>query len=90
MSLLKAKSAGVTRLSLVAGLLAVIYHLATLNEPFGPPAQTPGHPWQNLLVNLSEYALEAVLYFLVAWGSVRIIAWIVAGFVSDTHRLKDR
>ena len=90
MSLLMAKSAGVRRLSLAAGVLAAIYHLATLNEPLGPPAQTPGHPWQNLVINLSNYAIEAALYFLAAWGIVRVLAWIVAGFISDSRRLKDR
>jgi hypothetical protein len=52
------KSKGVGRLSLVAGLVAAAYHLITLNQPYGPPAQTPGQPWQNLAINLGNLALE--------------------------------
>ena len=76
------QSKGVRRLSLVAGLAAGVYHLITLNQPYGPPAQAPGHPWQNLAINLSNLALECGLYFLAAWFIVRVIGWVVAGFVS--------
>jgi hypothetical protein len=41
---LYSKSKGVKRLSLVAGLAAVIYYFATLNQPYGPPTQISGHP----------------------------------------------
>jgi len=74
------KSLGVKRLSLVAGVAAAIYYFVTLSQPNGPPAQSPGHPWQNLAINLGNLALEAGLYFLAAWFVVRVIAWVVAGF----------
>lgn len=73
-------SPGVRRLSLVAGLAGVIYYFATLSEPYGPPAQTPGAPWRNLTINLSNYAMEAGLYFVLAWLFVRTVAWVIAGF----------
>ena len=75
------RSTGVRRLSLVAGIVAALYYLVTLNEPYGPPAQTPGHPWQNLAINLGNLAVESGLYFLSAWLVVRVIAWVVAGFI---------
>jgi hypothetical protein len=73
------QSEGVRRLSLVAGLGAAVYHLITLNQPFGPPAQTPGHPWQNAAINLTNLALECALYFVAAWLIVRVAGWVVAG-----------
>jgi hypothetical protein len=76
------QSLGVKRLSFVAGIAAAIYYFVTLNQPNGPPAQTPGHPWQNLAINLGNLALEAGLYFLAAWLVVRVIAWVVAGFTT--------
>lgn len=72
---------GVKRLSLVAGLMAVVYYFVTLDQPYGPPAQTPGQPWENLAINLSNLAIEAGLYFLVAWLVVRVVAWVVDGFI---------
>ena len=80
------QSKGVKRLSLVAGLTAAIYYFITLNEPYGPPAQTPGHPWQNLAINLANLLLEAGLYFLGAWFVVRIIAWVIDGFMHREHK----
>ena len=74
------QSVGVKRLSLVAGIGAALYYFVTLNQPYGPPAQTPGHPWQNLTINLSNLALESGLYFLAAWLTVRVVAWVIAGF----------
>jgi hypothetical protein len=88
MTFLKTQSVGVKRLSLVGGLIAAIYHIATLNEPFGPPAQDPGHPWQNLAINLGNLIIECALFFLVAWGLIRVIAWIANGFVSDNSKSK--
>ena len=76
------QSLGVKRLSLVAGVAAVVYYFATFNEPYGPPAQTPGHPWQNLAINFGNYAFVAALYFVAAWLVVRVVAWVVAGFKS--------
>jgi hypothetical protein len=70
------------RLSLVAGLAAAVYHLITLHQPYGPPAQTPGQSWQNLAINLSNLAIECGLYFLAAWFIVRVVGWIVEGFIS--------
>ncbi len=77
------QSKGVKRLSFVAGIGAALYYFITLNQPYGPPAQTPGHPWQNLVINLANLALEGALYFLAAWLIVRIIALVVAGFITD-------
>lgn len=81
--LLSTNSKGVRRLSLVLGFVAAGYYLVTLNQPYGPPAQDPGRPWHNLFINLSNLAIEAGLYFLVAWASVRIVGWVVAGFAAD-------
>lgn len=75
------QSKGVKRLSLIAGLSAAIYYAVTLDQPNGPPAQTPGHPWENLAINFGNLALEAGLYFLGAWLAVRVIAWVVEGFM---------
>ena len=82
---LATNSKGVRRLSLVVGIVAAGYYLVTLNQPYGPPAQAPGRPWHNLLINLTDLSIGAGLYFLGAWASVRTVAWIVAGFV--THRV---
>jgi hypothetical protein len=74
------KSVGVKRLSLVAGFAAAIYYFVTLSQPYGPPAQTPGHPWENLFINFANLAFEAGLCFLAAWVAVRVVAWVLAGF----------
>jgi hypothetical protein len=80
---LSTKLLGVRRLSLIIGISAGLYPLFTREEPFGPPAQTPGEPWTNLFINLSNLALEFALYFISAWLIVRIIAWIIEGFMKD-------
>jgi hypothetical protein len=80
---LSTNSKGVRRLGLVAGFAAAGYSFATLNEPYGPPAQIPGKPWHNLFINLTELVLHAALYFLAAWACVRIVAWVLAGFAAD-------
>ena len=74
------QSKGVRRLSLVTGFVAALYYFITLNQPHGPPAQTPGLPWQNLAINAGNLVLESGLYFLAAWLAVRVLAWMVAGF----------
>lgn len=79
----RTKSITVRRLSLILGLTAGFYRLYTRDEPFGPPAQTPGQPWHNAFINLSNLALEFAIYFIVAWTVVRVIAWIVEGFIND-------
>ena len=81
MSFLRTQSVGVRRLSLVAGVIAVVYHLVTLDQPFGPPAQDPSHPFRNVVINIGNLALEGALLFALAWASVRIIAWVVEGFL---------
>ena len=83
----KTKSTGVRRLSLILGILAGFYRLYAREEPFGPPSQIPGQPWSNLTINLSNLALEFALFFIPVWLTVRIIAWIVEGFISDRKRL---
>src|SRR3990167_3540764 len=76
------QSKGVRRLSLVAGIAAELYYFITLNQPHGPPAQKLAHPWQNPAINLANLAVEGGLYFLVAWLVVRVIGWVVAGFIT--------
>jgi hypothetical protein len=81
--LISTRSVGVRRLSGTAGTVAAIYRVVTLNHPFGPPAQTPGQPIQNLFINLTNLVLECALYFLAAWLVVRVCAWVIDGFILD-------
>lgn len=80
---LSTKLHGVRRLSLIIGISAGFYHLYTREEPFGPPSQIPGEPWTNLFINLSNLALEFASFFIPAWIIVRVIAWIIEGFIND-------
>lgn len=84
----KTNSKGVRRLSLIIGIVAGLYHLYTKEEPFGPPSQIPGEPWTNLFINLSNIALEFALYFIAAWLIVRVIAWIIEGFINDRKQVE--
>jgi len=81
---LRTKSKGVRRLSIVAGILGIIY--------------ARDHPSQ-LAVDLADFRhqggtvffvlspLFQIVYwgimFLVFWLSVRVLAWVVTGFLED-------
>ncbi|GEM_PF-4792035 len=82
---LQTKSQGVRRLSLVLGVLAGGFHVVTKNEPYGPPSQIPDAPWQNLSINLLNLFIEFALYFIAAWVAVRVVAWVIDGFIADRN-----
>jgi len=77
---LSTNSKGVKRLSLLAGFVAagygISYHEPTFYSGRGPH-------WDVVLINLTNFALWAGSFFVVAWVGVRVIAWVVAGFSED-------
>lgn len=79
--MLSTKSSGVRRLSVVVGIIAACWYVV-VGEPM-TNHEGPSHQWQYLLFNLIRIAVGGGACFFVAWASVRIIAWIAAGFVED-------
>jgi hypothetical protein len=75
---LSTQSVGVRRVSLVLGLVAAVYRF-----------MNPGL-YDNLYYDSPEHfvgiVLTCLLYFLCAWVPIRVIAWIVSGFLSDRTR----
>jgi hypothetical protein len=67
-------SSGVSRLSLACGVIALIWVLSILRM-----ADYGGGYWWLL-------ALICLVSFLCPWGAVRVLAWIIAGFVSDVRK----
>jgi len=83
---LSTRSVFVRRLSLVIGFLAAVYRFIALEKSWsivGPPAQDAAHPAQTIMKNLANIFIECGLFFLAAWASVRIVAWVIAGLSSD-------
>jgi NADH:ubiquinone oxidoreductase subunit H len=83
---LSTRSVFVRRLSLVIGFLAAGYRFIALEKSWsivGPPAQDAAHPAQTLITNVGDILIECGLFFLAAWASVRVIAWVIAGLSSD-------
>jgi hypothetical protein len=75
---LSTKSTGVRRLSLLAGLIGTGYRVVQPWGAFGPPSH-------NAWVNVANILIEAAFYFLVPWLAIRVVAWVVQGFVEDRH-----
>lgn len=70
------KSLGVRRLSIILGVIAGCCFAATQHSPV--------YVGDNKLYwNLLNIALLFAIGFIAAWLSVRIIAWIIAGFTHD-------
>ena len=65
------------------GIAAAAYgNLRVIEERtrVGPPSDSP-------LMNIADLAITSGAYFLAAWAAVRIVAWVVSGFVSDRTKL---
>lgn len=75
------KSVGVRRLSLILGLISGIFFVITQHTPIFEGQY-------KLYWNLLNMAILFVVGFFVTWTAVRIIAWIVTGFVHDHHSKK--
>ncbi len=73
---LSTDSIGVKRLSLSAGSFSAIYELVYCYEH--PPAFD--WTWYTTTILLCGF------YFLCAWLPVRVVAWIIYGFVSDARK----
>jgi hypothetical protein len=69
---LSTRSIGTRRLSLVCGVAAAGFG-------FVDTAYTHGNPY----VTWTQLGLVCGLYFICAWALIRVIAWIVAGFIAD-------
>jgi hypothetical protein len=70
------KSMGVRRLSIILAIIAGCYLVAT--------AHTPIYAGEGRLYwNLFNMALLFSAGFVAAWLTVRIIAWIIEGFIRD-------
>ena len=70
------KSVGVRRLSLILGLISGIIFIITQHTPIYEGQY-------KLYWNLLNMAILFVVGFFAAWTAVRIIAWIVIGFMHD-------
>jgi hypothetical protein len=71
------ESVGVRRLSLTGGVVAASYRFFNPNS------------YENSLAGwsrLSDIAVYCLLYFLGAWVSTRLVAWIASGFISDIRK----
>ena len=66
------KSEGVRRLSLLAGGLGLLLNLHTIPEVW--------RQFNNLFVAIT---IVPAVSFFVPWAAVRLIAWVVQGFLSD-------
>jgi hypothetical protein len=71
---LSTTSSGVRRLSVACGVVAMIWVLSILRMA----DYKDGYWWLLALICLSS--------FLCPWAAVRVVAWIVAGFVSDLRK----
>jgi hypothetical protein len=67
-------SKGINRLSIAAGIVGIAIF-----------AYLPGRsdPWYSVLIVLA-------LGFLIFWGVVRLIGWIIKGFMSKQAERKDK
>ena len=82
--ILSTKSPGVRRLSLVLGFVAggcyiILRHPVTNNEG-------PSQALKYAVYNLADILIVGTIVFFLAWAAVRIVAWIVAGFLNDGSR----
>jgi hypothetical protein len=76
---LSTSSKGVRRLSLVAGFLAAGYGLSYFQSVyFGPERHS-----EAVFINWLNIAFLAGSFFVGAWVIVRMIAWVVVGFLED-------
>lgn len=73
------KSVGVSRLSLIVGIAGGIYAASLV----APVTANNGPAVKYALLNIGQLAAAGVVGFMACWGSVRIIAWIVRGFMHD-------
>jgi hypothetical protein len=73
---LSTESVGVRRLSLAAGIVSALYELGYCYM----------HPPEGQWGFWASVALLCSFYFLCAWVPIRIVAWIVSGFVSDARK----
>jgi hypothetical protein len=78
---LSTKSCGVRRLSLILGIVAAGYFVV-VRHPI-TNWQGPTQSTQYLIYNVVDMAVGGVASFAIAWATVRILAWIVAGFLDD-------
>jgi len=73
---LSTNSVGVRRLSLTAGVASALYEFGYCYEH--PPYGEWG-VWTSVI-------LLCLFYLLCAWVPIRIVAWIISGFVSDARK----
>ena len=74
------KSKGVKRLSLILGVISGGYFAVSQHTPVIYETDTK---WYTIGINLANMALLFVVGFVVVWTIVRVIAWVIEGFLSD-------
>lgn len=75
MALLRTRSVGVRRLSLILGLISGTYFMVTQHTPIVGE--------NTVSLNLLNMAILFAVGFVATWLIVRVIAWVIEGFVQD-------
>ena len=76
------KSKGVQRLTLVLGSIAAVYFGSVVRQPImnhGDASQALTYAFYNLV----DIALRSGLAFFASWAAIRVIVWVVEGFLAD-------
>ena len=78
--LFRTNSIGVRRLSFIIGLISGCFLVFTGHKP-EPQGQVP--VWHTVGINLINIAILFAVGFIAAWIAVRVVAWIIEGFIND-------
>lgn len=74
------KSKGAKRLSLILGIISGCYFTIYQHVP---TTSDSGERWSTIGLNLANMAILFAVGFVAAWTVVRVIAWIIEGFLCD-------